>query len=258
MAANDTISDIIKSFGLLKQTPLDYSFGVVHQTALEELLAIMSAQVTWLAGGFKVARKAGVRLDFAKSIERLDHGTMSAYLLLTHLDFICDWWSLSEVEGIIHRSPKLAAQVALCSDLLYSISGHTAKNLYQDDLGRMADLLFLCDELEEFSRFSMVHDEWRDVKCRTEFEFRQDSLIFRYVFEDEHSGDVSRFFKKKVGKVRRRFELASGAIQNISVTCEDVRKAEHFGFTYTRTLAEENVKQFPSGAIHQDILSFLA
>ena len=258
LAANDTISDIIKSFGFLKQTPLDYSFGVVHQTALEELLAIVSAKVAWSAQGFEMVRKAGVRLDFAKSFERLDHGIMSAYLLLTYLDFICDWGSLGEGEGIVHRSPIEASEVTLCSELLYSISAHTNKNVYQNDLGGMADLLFLCDELEEFSRFSMVQDEWRNVKCGTEFEFTQDSLSFRYVFEDEHLGDVSKFFKKKMGKVRRRFELASDGIKDISLTCEDIRKAVPFGFTYTRTLAEENVKEFPSEVTHEDILTFLA
>jgi hypothetical protein len=168
LAANDTIADIIKSFGFLKQTPLDYSFGVVHQTSLQELLAIISAQILWTERGFTVNSRPGIRLEFAKTFERLDHGIMSAYLLLTHLDFLCDWRLLAEVPGMVHPDPTKAAEIALCTHLLYSISAHTDKNHYQYDLGEMTDLLFLCDELEEFSRFSMVQDAWRNVKCGTE------------------------------------------------------------------------------------------
>jgi hypothetical protein len=258
LAANDTIADIIKSFGFLKQTPLDYGFGVVHHTALQELLAIISTQVIWTGAGFKVASSPGVRLKFGKSFEQLDHGIMSAYLLLTHLDFICDWRHEGEVPTMYHEDPMDAAKVALCTDLLYSISAHTDKNTYQYRLGGMKDLLFLCDELEEFSRFSMVQDAWKNVKCGTEFEFGPNSLSLRYVFEEGPLGDVRPFFKKKLRKVQGRFEVKSGHLENISLTCEDARKGVPSGFTYSRTLAGDNVTGFPLPVTPEEVLTFLA
>jgi hypothetical protein len=257
-AANDTISDIIKSYGFLRQTPMEYNFTVVHHTAIQQLLDIMSAIVIWLPGGFKVGHRAGAQLDMAKSFEALDHGIMSAYLLLKHLDFFCDTWNITELEGMNYTEPKWAAEIIVSTNLLSAISSHTSKNYYTHGSGDMSDLLFLSDELEEFSRFSFVNDDWRNVKCRTEFEFEKNSLSFKYVFEDNPLGDLKSFFKAKVAKIRRRFQLASGQVETISLTSEDVRQTPHFGFTYTYTLTQEYVREFPSGLMHNDVLAFLA
>lgn len=189
-AANDTISDMIHDFGFLRQTPLDYNFMVVHQPAMQQLLDIMTAVVIWLPKGYRIGHKAGSRLDMAKSFEHLDHGIMSAYLLLMHLDYFCDLWNFLIVEGTCIKDPEDAAERIVASELLYAISSHTNKNVYSGELCGMSDLLFLADELEEFSRFSIVKDQWQNVKCRTEFEFKQDSLSLKYVFEDDYVGDL--------------------------------------------------------------------
>lgn len=264
--ANETMADMIKNFGFLRQQDFDYNFTIIHQTAIEELLRIISSVVVWHAPRqYAVICSPGSRVDYSKSFERLDHGIMSAYLLLMHIDFLCE--SMFVWEGIPKpplSDPKEAARTASVILWLRAISAHTNKFVYWDKLNEMAALLCLSDELEEFSRYSCPEGiyNWINVGCRTEFECTKNSVKLIFTFDKKEIGDdIEPFFKDKIDRLWNRIELTDEGINRISITCKDVRKAEPFVFTYSKdkVISKEPTEfvQKQPGKSSTDIQGFL-
>lgn len=262
--ANELMAKMVSNFGFLEQKDFRYSFTIVHQTAISELLNIVSSFVAWMpSGGYRVGYLSGGRLDYAKSFERLDHGIMSAYLLQMHLDCICESMTIpQEVPELQLIDHEMAAKQATTITLLRAISAHTNKNVYWPEVNLMDPLLLLSDELDEFSRYSrsLESNEWIKVGCRTEFECTKNSLQVKYTFDNKDIGDdMESFFKDKVEKLWKRFELEDGKIRKISVTCRDVRKAHPVDYIYEKTLSQDPqdiVKREP-GKSSYDIQGFL-
>jgi hypothetical protein len=199
--ANEMMSRMINNFGFLSQKQYDYNFTVVHQTAISELLNIMSGYITlYSKKRYLISTNSGMRLDFAKSFERLDHGVMSAYLLLTTLDYICDTMSVTFDSLSIYDDPKDISDMVAVILLLSAISAHTNKNWYTQELYDTPTLLFLCDELEEFSRYcrsKKTHD-WVESSHRIEVELKKDLLRMNYTFDDHEAEDnIDEFSNKK-------------------------------------------------------------
>jgi hypothetical protein len=255
--ANAIIGDMIGSFGFLARKDLEYDFTIVHQPAVDHLLNAIACKIVFTPNGFRLCFVPGQRLDFAKSFERLDHGIMSAFLILTYLDFICDVWGIMDVEGAWNTNKEVGAGLAFVSELLKSVAAHTNRYSYTGDVRDLDSLLFLCDELEEFSRYRVVLDEWTNVKCRTAVRCDPAGLGLRFVFEDVNLGDMPDFFKKKARKARNRFEPRLGTMQEISVESEDVRPADHLKLKYSKTPSGEKVEEAPSGKVHSDVLAYL-
>jgi hypothetical protein len=243
--ANAILNKMIGNFGVLRQRDFDYNFTIVHQTAINELLNTISSLVVWRKGGFQVGIRSGARLDYAKSFERLNHGVMSAFLLQSYLDWICDTMDiLRGVERFGDREHKSAAMKGIVITLVSAIATHTARYKYASNLNTMTSLLLISDELEEFSRYSRssaTHD-WVNVKCKTEFQWEETSFGINYTFDTpDVDYNIKLFFRGKVSKLHSFFELRSSKIKKISITCSDVRKAEPLEIKYEKTLSGARV-----------------
>ncbi|MCK4731252.1 MAG: hypothetical protein KAT65_02235 [Methanophagales archaeon] len=245
--ANAIMAKMIDNFGFLSQKDFDYSFTIVHQTAINELLNLISSSIVWISKGhYKIGYDSGLRVDYAKSFERLDHGVMSAYLLQMYLDWICD--SMNIMRGVGEAAligNEGAAKKTMIITLLEAISSHTNKNRYTYELNTMDSLLFISDELEEFSRYSrsLKTNDWININCRTEVQWTKNSFGMNYTFDNRDIGDdIESFFKEKVRKTHNRFELNSKRIKKLTITCSDVRKAEPVDFKYEKTLSGTIVK----------------
>jgi len=235
--ANEVMTHMIGNFGHLEQQHYRYSFTVAHQPVIGELLEILSSAIMWSGAGWTFARHAGRRLDYAKSFERLDHGIMSAYLLVKYLDFICETLAVSGSRGLYGISHDAAAKAAMVITLLEAVSAHTNDNRYWSELGDMGALLLLCDELDEFSRYShsVETGEWKPLKCRTELRLGPGSIRLKYTFEQQERAEhIESFFKRKVEKLWNRFDVGSGTINRLCIVCRDLRKARPIEFTYDK------------------------
>lgn len=243
--ANAILSKMIGNFGFLHQKDFDFNFTIVHQTAINELLNTLSSQVVWREGGYQVGISSGERLDYAKSFERLNHGIMSAFLLQSYLDWIPDTMKtvqgVEDVVGIKHES---AAMMGIVITLVSAIATHTDRYRYTTNLNSMESLLLISDELEEFSRYSRssTTHHWKNVNCRTDFQWTKTSFGINYTFNaPDIDYNINSFFWEKVSKIHNFFELRSSKIKKISITCSDVRKAELFEFKYEKTLSGARV-----------------
>ncbi len=259
-SANRVMSRMIDNFGFLKNADFEYGLNIIHQTALDRLLDILSSRIIFPKIGYIIARHQGGRFDFAKSIEKLDHGVISAYLLETHLDCICELPEFSGVSDLFLGNTKQAAQWMFFIILFNTIAAHTNKNIYWRVFNTMPTLLFICDELDEFSRYSRSSKtkEWNEVRCRTEVECQDDSFQMTFIFyESDIAADIQSFFKGKVDKIWKRFETDDNKITEIAITCRDVRIVPNVEYFYHKTKAKETITRTP-GCSSEDVRVFLA
>jgi len=262
--ANKIMAEMIRNFGFLEQLDFKYNFTIVHQTSIEELLNTLSAQVVWVSdSGYNVITNSGYRLDFAKSFERLDHGIMSAYLLQMYLDRICEVMNrpVGLSQAYHESSIEKAIDVAIILTWLHAISAHTNDNYYWSVITVFSSFLFLCDELDEFSRYtcSMKNKEWMKMGVRTEFEYKNNSFNIKYTFDNSDvADDIEDFFRMKISKINNRYELREQELREINISCKDVRKAQAVELVYKKTITEcpKGIIETPDGSF-EDIESFL-
>lgn len=262
--ANRTMSKMIDNFGFLSQTEFSYRFDVIHSTAMDELLNTLSAHLFWVNDKeYKIGYSSGTRLDYAKSFEALDHGIMSAYLVQKYIDFICEVMSVPRgIDDYVFSNTDTAARTALIITWLRAISAHTSDNVYWASVNGMTPLLSICDELDEFSRYShQLHtDQWRNVECETQFNCTRQSIEYKYTFRKRIDFNILSFFKAKISKIASRFDLARDGINKISITCIDNRKGRrHQKYYYEHRCTSPGlgfVKRY-YGKTSDDIIGFI-
>jgi len=176
-----------------------------------------------------------------------------------YLDWICDTMNIWHgLENVTFTSHEAAAKQTMIITLLEAISAHTSRYRYSHRLNNMESLLFISDELEEFSRYShsLTTKDWINVNCRTEVQWTKNSFGMNYTFDNRDIGDdIESFFREKVRKMHNRFELNPERIKKLSITCSDVRKAKPVDFKYEKTLSGTIVKT-PEKS-YTNILEFL-
>ncbi|GAI78390.1 unnamed protein product, partial [marine sediment metagenome] len=262
--ANRTMSKMIDNFGFLSQTEFSYRFDVIHSTAIDELLNTLSAHLYWINDvEYKVGYSSGFRLDYAKSFEALDHGIMSAYLLQKYIDHICEVMNVPQgINDYVFTDTNMAAIRALIITWLKAISAHTNDNVYWGSVNCMTPLLFICDELDEFSRYShQIHtDQWLNVECETQFNCTRQSIEYKYTFRKKIDFNILSFFKAKISKIASRFDLARDGINKITITCIDNRKGRrHQKYYYEHRYTSPGlgfVKRY-YGKTSDDVIGFI-
>jgi len=261
--ANEAMSQMIRNFGFLNFTEFTYNFTIVHKTAIDELLNILSAALVWINDEeYKLGFHSGQRLDFSKSFERLDHGIMSAYLILQYMDHICE--TIDVCNGVPEHSCKdvdLAATQVLIITWLYAIASHTNRNIYFPTFRNIPALLFIADELDEFSRYShkTTTDQWAPVECNVDFTCSNQSINFTYTFLKKSDFDSLSLFKRKIEKIMNRFELRPSGINKISIKLKDYRQRPSSLYHYERSPLSGPLGTVRKSHGHttQDILGFL-
>lgn len=262
LTANNIMSKMIDNFGFLTQTHFSYQFNIVHQTSIEELLNLLSTQLFWQDNnGCTIGIAVGTRLDYAKSFERLDHGIMSAYLLLKYLDEICNVMNILRDIKELRYAWESATDMGFIATWLAAIASHTNNNRYWTRLDDIEPLLFLSDELDEFSRYAHKknEDQWINVECETKFNCTRYSINFNYTIKKRMDFDTLSFFKGKIEKFMDRFELEDRGIRKISISCDDSRPGEKARYYYERRYDSNTsgmVKRL-RGKSSTDIVGFL-
>lgn len=235
--ANREMTKMIDNFGFLTQTHFSYQFTVLQQTAIDALLNTLSSNLVWVTDDkYRIGIDSGLRLDYAKSFERLDHGIMSSYLLQKNLDFICEKMSTTGIPECLFSDEGDAAKQALIVVWLSAIADHTNHFRYWAELNDISVLLLLADELDEFSRYSHKQstDNWTNVKCSTHFHCTSHSVEFTFHFPKNTSLDVESFLRVKIRALIDRFEFSEHEIKKLSITCIDNQRGRKLRYYYEK------------------------
>ncbi len=248
--ANLMMADMINRFGFLKQTDFDYNFTVVHQATIESLLKILTSMIFCDERKgknlYRVVNISGRDIEYAKSFEKLDHGIMSAYLLQKYIDWISEEAiSIVGAEEIGFIDEKEVARIVVIWSLLKSIAAHTSIYSYTHRIEDMGCLLIICDELEEFSRYSREVEthEWKEIGVRTSLECNSELLEMDYTFDkDIKDEDVEDFFKKKVKTIYNHFEVDEEGIKKLRIVCKDITKTKEITFIFEKEFGNGEIK----------------
>jgi hypothetical protein len=95
-------------------------------------------------------------LKFAKSLERFNHGIISAVIIYKMLLYFLE--SDFNLNDDYHYTAEDARQFYIRREILRAMAAHTCPDVYNIYLNTFSSLLFLCDELQKWGRKS-----WRDM-----------------------------------------------------------------------------------------------
>ena len=198
-----------------------YSLNLEHQHLTCQLLELMSVDVRIVPSSdertplVKLYRDDKTYWLLCRSLEKRQHGVLSSYLIYKILGIFADAcvrgpgeeWGLEDDEVISNL---------IRGDILFAIAQHRFDFSYLEELGSLADILVLADELEEFSRFGrpMLSRKYHDTIAESSIVFRrtkhrkekQIEVDMSYEVAKEHSLD--KFFRRKMNRLSQIYALS--------------------------------------------------
>ena len=159
-----------------------------------------------------------------KALEKKEHGILSAYLLFKTLGTFADTsvrgagedWGLEDEEVIYN---------VIRGDILFAIAQHEFEYAHIDQLGSLAEILILCDELEEFTRLGrqLQSRKYHDTAAETRVEISNSKsagnlggavlagkwidIKMTYIAKHNKSEDFFKFFARKCDKLCKLYSL---------------------------------------------------
>jgi len=106
-----------------------------------------------------------------KALERKEHGILSAYLLYKTMGLFADTSVRSPAEGWGLDDDEAVDNI-IRGDILFGIAQHEFAFAHIDQMSSLAEILILCDELEEFTRLGRqlqsrkYHDTTADAEVK--------------------------------------------------------------------------------------------
>ncbi len=159
-----------------------------------------------------------------KALEKKEHGILSAYLLFKTLGTFADTsvrgsaedWGLEDEEVIYN---------VIRGDILFAIAQHEFEYAHIDQLGSLAEILILCDELEEFTRLGrqLQSRKYHDTAAETRVEISESkgarnlggavvagkwvAIKMEYVAKHDTRKEFFGFFARKCERLHQLYSL---------------------------------------------------
>jgi len=159
-----------------------------------------------------------------KALEQKQHGVVSAYLLYKTMGLFADTSIRSPAEGW-GLDDEEAVDNIIRGDILFGIAQHEFAFAHIDQMSSLAEILILCDELEEFTRLGRqlqsrkyhdtTADTWVEVKLKSTPEDNLGPLprntavaiLMTYRSRHETPKDFVEFCCRKAGRLCKLFSL---------------------------------------------------
>ena len=147
-----------------------------------------------------------------KALERKEHGILSSYLIYKTLGIFADTsvrgpaeeWGIEDDEVILN---------IIRGDILFAIAQHEFAYAHIDQLGSLAEILILCDELEEFSRLGrqLQSRKYHDTTAKAGLNINQDGekvkIEIEYIYQGESKDEFYGFVVRKAEKLCKLYSL---------------------------------------------------
>jgi hypothetical protein len=170
-----------------------------------------------------------------KALERKEHGILSAFLLYKTLGIFADTSVLGAAEEWGLEDQEVVENI-IRGDILFGIAQHEFAFAHIDQLGSLAEILILCDEVEEFSRLGrqLQTRKYLDTAAdaSVDLQFAKDGqnrtgVAIEMVFDSKHK-TASEFYDFCVSKSERFCTLYSldqehGIEENVQYLIKSIR-----------------------------------
>jgi hypothetical protein len=218
---NEKAKNVLDFFDIPDSQKIGYSIDVEHQFLVYQFLELMAMEVRIVPSSnlkevlVKPFRDDSTYWRLCKSFEKKQHGILSAYLIFKILEIFADVnvrgpaeeWGFEDIESI---------ENIIRGDILYAIAQHTFDYIYINNIGGLAEILILADELEEFSRYGrqILSRKYHDTAAEVRIEInkgkikKQNVVDIEIVHEVAPSWSMSDFYVKKVERFCQIFSLS--------------------------------------------------
>ena len=213
---NEKVKNVLKHFDLPDFRRIGYSLDIEHHYIAAQFLELMSMDVRIIPSIdkkdvlIKPYRDDSTYWRSCRALEKKQHGILSSYLLYKILGIFADTamrgsaeeWGLEDKEVIDN---------IIRGDILFAISQHEFDFAHLFQLGSLADILVLSDELEEFSRFGrpMLSRSYHDTTADVGISFSKSGnwidIKIEYEVAEHHSLEL--FFHRKAEKLCKFYSL---------------------------------------------------
>jgi hypothetical protein len=248
---NEKVRKVLDFLDIRDIPQVGYSLNLEHKFLTDQFLELMAVEVRIVPSGdertplIKLYRDDPTYWRLCKELEKRQHGVLSSYLIYKILGIFADAtvrgpgeeWGLEDEEVLNNL---------IRGDILFAISQHEFEFAYLNELGSLADILVLADELEEFSRYGrqMLTREYHDTNAECGINFKTNKglkeieIYITYEVAEKHS--LRNFFRMKTNRLSQLYTLTKkdknskltiGDFYSIKcIKLEANKKGERFSF----------------------------
>ncbi len=249
---NEKVRNVLKFLDVRGIPRIGYFLNLEHQHLTAQFLELMSVDVRIVPSAdetnplIKLYRDDTTYWRLCRAIEKRQHGILSSYLIYKILGIFADAsvrgpgedWGLEDDE-VVNNLVR--------GDILFAISQHDFDFAYLYELGSLADILVLADELEEFSRYGrqMLSRKYYDTNAECSITFKTSKtrkeieIYISYEVAEKHS--LHDFFQRKAQRLSQLYNLdkydkyarssSDGVYRIKSIKMEATKKKESFAFS---------------------------
>jgi len=224
---NEKVINVLKFFDITAFRHIGYSLDVEQQHLVTQFLELMAMDVRIVPNGdlkeelIKCYRDDPTYWQLCRAFEKKQHGILSSYLIYKILGIFADTYVRGPAEewGLEDDEAK---ENIIRGDILFAIAQHTFDFAYLNQIGSLAEILILADELEEFSRYGRqtLSRKYNDTTAETEISFnphkpKQGSDInINIIYEVAKHAELNDFFKDKAKKLCMVYSLEQEGKEN--------------------------------------------
>lgn len=223
---NDRVEQVLKFFDLHGFDRVGYALKIEHQYLTKQFLELTVDDMRILPDPseedvvIKLFRDDSQYWRLCDSLERRDHGALSAFILYKLLGFFGDATLRGPAEEWGLDEKDEAIDTLIRGTILFAIAQHDFTYCWANELGSLADVLLLADEVEEFSRWParplMTRKSLSTLaKVSLKFDYKgqgQDCKVgIKIDYEVREEDDLKNFFMRKANKLARVYHLKPAA-----------------------------------------------
>lgn len=217
-ALNKKARDVLKFFSISQFKQIGYALDIEHQYATSQFLELMAADVRIVPTAdkndfvTKCYRDDSTYWQLCRALERREHGILSAYLIYKVLDVFGDSWLRGPGEEWGLGDEEIVDNI-IRGDILFAIAQHSFEYAHVREMGGLAELLILADEVEEFSRYGrqLFSREYHDTtaECHLGFSIKKNTkeIEIKIVYDVRPHQSLSDFFKRKAEQLCKFYSL---------------------------------------------------
>ncbi len=228
---NDRVRDVLRFFDLREFERVGYSLNLEQQYLVSQALELMSMEVhidpdeRYRDTSIDIEERVKIRCyrddstywRLCRAFEQKQHGVLSAYLLFKVLGIFAEA-SIRETSGEWGLDEDEAVRNVMLGDILFAVAQHEFDFAHVNQIGSLADILLIADELEEFSRYGrqLLTRNYSDTTanagiCVTPENPRQGDRVeieIVYDFDEQRQlNDYFMFFWRKARRLCTAYSL---------------------------------------------------